>query len=188
MKKFKEISEALPPHLQKFVGGDTVIDRTPSFKQDIIVVVPRSYHQKAKRFLKGFKFSTSGTDSGTFKFTDQMSTNRAIEMLKSKGIKIIFTEELINESPQSYKYVVGFTFGQNMQVSDRSFSYVRTKRNVKWAINKAIEMTVDMAPSITGGQIETKVFKDEDEMADFWEKNHKAKQTDFFGITSRDLL
>lgn len=74
----------------------------------------------------------------------------------------------INEAPRPFKYVVGFTFGQNMDVKDRVFSFVRTKRSLKWAINKAISVTVKMSPSLQGGQIETKVFKDEDDMADYW--------------------
>lgn len=89
---------------------------------------------------------------------------------------------------RSYKYIVGFTFGQNLQVSDRVFSFVRTKRSLKWAIQRAIELTVKQAPGLNDGQIETKVFKDEDEMADFWYDLKNPRSVIYDGLKSSDLL
>ncbi len=96
---------------------------------------------------------------------------------------------IINEAPRPYRYVVGFTFGQHMETKDRVFAYVRTKRTEKWAIQRAVDLTVDMARGLQSGQIETKVFKDEDEMADYWyDQDGKAKDVVYDGLKSSDLL
>ncbi len=94
----------------------------------------------------------------------------------------------LTEKARDYNYVVAFTFGQGMEDKDRVFAYVRTKRTLSWAKEKAIDMAVKMSPGLQGGQIETKTFNDEDEMADFWYDIKKSKETSYFGIKSNDLL
>jgi hypothetical protein len=99
MKKFKDfITEALPPHLSKFIKdtGDIVTDRTPSFKPDKSFSVSREDYKKAEKILRKKKivFSTKGYPVGNSPIIyniDKDNYTTAIKELKKNGIKIINT-------------------------------------------------------------------------------------------------
>jgi hypothetical protein len=98
MKTYREfIDEALPPHLQKIVnkaGDVNVIDRTPSFKKDIGITVPRNQHKNVSAILKKNKIrhSSKGSGSGSFSFVDDKLARKAISLIKNAGIKIILSD------------------------------------------------------------------------------------------------
>ncbi len=92
MKTYKEITEALPPHLSKHFGGDTVIDRTPSFNS-IEIVVPKNVIKQSVKILKtdNIKHSTSGSSSGKISFIKKSEATKAVKLLKDQGIKILIS-------------------------------------------------------------------------------------------------
>lgn len=93
MKTFKQILEALPPHLQgKFSDkmGATIKDVTPSFEPNKFITVYGVYRKTASDIMKKekIKFSSGGSSSNKFSFSDPKMYTKALDAFEKEGIKI----------------------------------------------------------------------------------------------------
>jgi hypothetical protein len=87
------------------------------------------------------------------------------------------------------KYIVAFEFGLTIDNSNRRVSYVRTTGSVAKGKQKAIELLVRDSRDRLNVQIETAVLKDEDEMADWYERCPKSHYPFLgYGVKANSLI